>query len=1688
MAQQQQTVLRIQTGKPNQDINFTAGSTSLVSTGFTFIGSGTTTNPFTGTTTGATTNIDVTINNTGGIFAYSLSGHTSFVVIVNGQFYDEYTSSSVSQSITVNVGDFIQFIITNSGTTTVNALSFNPIPPIIFEFDFLDLYSDIPIKITKSFAELQDIGKKNSDLSIGLQLPGTKRNNRFFENYYNVNISTLFFNPTLRIPCSVLINDESYFDGYLKLNKISIMNTEVEYDVTLFSTVADLFGQIGNNLLKDLNYNDTQYYFNHTFSTDEVATWGDYIPWQGEKPPLYFYPVVHNGYNYDGEDVRLDTPASEATRLYTTTIPGAFTSAAAAYAAGVKRFRINSPQDGLFNNQLKPALNVKSILELMFKTYGYTIKSDFFNTPWFNMLYMYGYYSSNATKFSYRTLSPQVVPLDGIEVVLQFNTELTAQNFACSQFYNEFTTFITAFVVKKGTGIPCLCPDAFTVTLDIELIPCFGAPFTYPLPLSIAALSTGNTISFISDTFVDCGFGCPFVQEFQNFVGLNPLFNFVLESSFPLAYPPQLSNSTVVFNDGDFVDFGLVMDVDLKQIDLLSSIAKKFNLVLVPDKNNPNTIIIEPYTYYVGTGHIYDWTPKLSFDKGFTVEPALNYIESELIITDLDDGDYGNKTFKDRNNRIYGENKEYNPTDFKSQTKKIQTIFSPELLRQWDVPTTEPNGEVKLPLGINYAEASSPAASGDTEKVDWQYTGIKTKPKLFYWVGNFNPFLDTINEFFAYSGGVLTNVMYICDSDGSNPTSSTNLPVISHTMPVGNPDTNKINNDSISVLFNSEEPVDLGVAPFSVFTDNDAYNLFYSNRINNLYNKDTRFLSGFFNLTLPDIDNLQPNDIIKINEQYFTWNKITDYNLTNPELTKVELIQYNNTVLSYPIRYFQYFYCDNPDVIFNFETDMTNPLLNETNYGYSVFYDYNVGALLSGLTNNNVTSFTSSVRDNQSGLKYIPYTMREVTETQFNTSGIPRNLDTLYNALIATDGPLNVIGWPNSIDTTTPLGIIYNLFSGCTAFNSNASEYGIVTGSSTYHGVSITPTPTATLPQPSPTPTPEGGMRGSLMMSFDKEIDTEPIDFYQVVVNGNLRERTFDDVNDFYSTYLFTGDTVSVELFTNGLAFYDLSVIRRDYTTDDENGNNGIVDTFITAQQLDYGSSSSIITFTAETPTNTYNFEYRITIGSCFESGTGFGSFQGVFDVEIQDDYIYCGGSFTSYDGVSKNRFVELYSSGALDTGFTLNLPITETAINDFVFQTDGKIITRTINSLYRFNSNGTIDTTFFSGTTFPIIASGNFTDEIVTTQNDGKILIGGRFTGYTSNSQTFTKNALVRLNSDGTVDASFNNGLGFQQTAFIPFIVAIREIDVLPDGKILVGGSFNKYNGINVNGIVRLNPDSSIDTSFINTGSVSGDMVTEIITLPNGKILVAAAEPQTYFGINRGSIVRLNSDGGFDNTFVANVIGDIRSMVVNTDGSILLGLNNLGNIQVIKLNSNGTVNTSFIIGNVNAPLHDIELQFDGKIVVVGVFTTYNGISASGIIRLNADGSVNQCPPLPTPTPTPTLTATPSSTPLIPTPTPTSTPTVTPTSTPTTFGMLGRTTPDAASGSVACSTYLSSRGYVTQKSVSLLTISDVVYDSFPSVPTVGNNNWIAFKELGVGPAFAFQIDNSGVILDTFTCP
>ena len=887
----------------------------------------------------------------------------------------------------------------------------------ITQYQTLDLYSDIPIKINKSIAEIEDISKRNSDYSVGLTLPGSKKNNRFFESYFNVDTQSLFFDANKSVQCQVILNGQSYFKGFLRLNKVSVLLNKIEYDVTLYSTIGDLYGKIGNNLLIDLDFDDTEYTFNHYFNRSRVTgRWSSSnFVLNSEYPYPYFYPIVHNGYNYESISgttlPNLTGTTIDQTRLYTSTSPISFwTTASGATAAGAQQYYINSTQSGIRDNQLKPALNVWSLIKLMFKTQGYEITGDFFNTPWMKGLYTYGYFSSELTKFSYKLNNIEQLPLDGVELI--FQTGATAN-------------IASAIVCKRGTGIPCYCLSDINYNMYWQ---------------------TGVGIGYTSGTIPALISGSTETQTGSWVFQYGTSTDVIVSPSSGLRYLPVAIGTSLTFQDDDFVDFSLVIDQNIKQIDFLSSIAKKFNLVFIPDPNFPNKIQIEPYDFYVGTGDIYDWTPKLSYDKGFTVEPLLNYVDSNLYISDMDDNDEGNRIFKIQNNRTYGANMVYNPTSYKTTTGKTETIFSPELIRKWD-------NNIAIPLGINYSAASE--QSSYDNQIRWTYKGIKTKPKLFYWLNGVNPFLNYVGEVFNYSNtGYNTYTLKVQNSNNvGGPEQNFFAPVISHTMPMGLDDANKINNDSLCVLFNSELPTDtIGVQTYNTYTENDSYNTFYKNRITNVYDVNTRFLSGYFDLKYSDVQNLKWNDVIKINEQHFIVNKLSEFNLTNRELTKLELIQFNVNPQTYTDRYFKYTYCDQPSYSFKLKTNFTNSNLLNTNYMWSIYYDSQVGSL-TGST----TGFTGTIKTFDTGSvveRYIPYTMKEITDTEYiSGSLVDWKCDTLMNKSYADGAWLYTFNtfWFNSGSTKTG----FNVFESCSQFNSLASTYGIITGSSTMYGPKI---------------------------------------------------------------------------------------------------------------------------------------------------------------------------------------------------------------------------------------------------------------------------------------------------------------------------------------------------------------------------------------------------------------------------------------------------------------------------------------------------------------------------------------------------------------------------------------------------------------------------------------------------------
>jgi uncharacterized delta-60 repeat protein len=372
------------------------------------------------------------------------------------------------------------------------------------------------------------------------------------------------------------------------------------------------------------------------------------------------------------------------------------------------------------------------------------------------------------------------------------------------------------------------------------------------------------------------------------------------------------------------------------------------------------------------------------------------------------------------------------------------------------------------------------------------------------------------------------------------------------------------------------------------------------------------------------------------------------------------------------------------------------------------------------------------------------------------------------------------------------------------------------------------------------------------------------------------------------------------------------------------------------------------------------------TLDTAFTTNIGTAFNGTVNSIAIQSDgKILIGGAFATFNGVTVNRIARLNSDGTLDTAFTTNTGTGfNSNVNSIAIQSDGKLVIGgffttfngvTVNRIARLNSDGTLDTAFTTNT------GTGFDNAVfsIAIQSDGKIIIGGIFTTFNG----VTVNRIVRLNSDGTRDTAFttNTGTGFNNT--------VPSIAIQSDGKIVAGGAFTTFNGVTVNRIVRLNTDGTRDTVFTtNTGTAFSGAVNSIAIQSDGKIVIGG-QFATFNGTAVNRIVRLNTDGTLDTSFTANTItgfdSNVNSIAIQSDGKIVAGgaftnFNGATTPHIARLNSDGTLDTSFTTNTgtgFNGSVNSIAIQSDGKIVIIGIFTTFNGVTVNRIVRLNSDGT-----------------------------------------------------------------------------------------------------------------------------------
>ena len=355
-----------------------------------------------------------------------------------------------------------------------------------------------------------------------------------------------------------------------------------------------------------------------------------------------------------------------------------------------------------------------------------------------------------------------------------------------------------------------------------------------------------------------------------------------------------------------------------------------------------------------------------------------------------------------------------------------------------------------------------------------------------------------------------------------------------------------------------------------------------------------------------------------------------------------------------------------------------------------------------------------------------------------------------------------------------------------------------------------------------------------------------------------------------------------------------------------------------------------------------------------FGFGDGVNNFAHTSAIQA-DGKIIVGGDFTNFHGTTKSYIARLNADGSNDLTFNSG-----TGANNSVYacaiQSDGKIIIggnftsyngTLIARIARINTDGTIDASFTPGT------GANSFISTISIQSDGKIIIGGVFTIYNGTAI----NRIARLNSNGTIDPTFSVGAGAN--------AAVYASSIQSDGKIIIGGSFTSVNGVARTRVARINTDGSTDLTFT-TGTGANNIVYTSTIQSDGKIIIGGAFT-TYSTTASNYIARLNNDGTLDATFTigTGANDNVRMSKIQSDSKIVVvgdftTYNGSSRARIVRLNTDGTIDLTYNAGTgASNDIYTCAVQVDDKVFIGGAFTSYNGSIRTRIARVNTDGSID---------------------------------------------------------------------------------------------------------------------------------
>jgi hypothetical protein len=515
----------------------------------------------------------------------------------------------------------------------------------------LDLFADEEIKISNNITDLFDIGAVPGTFTRTITLPGTKKNNNFFQQYYDISVEEPdLFSTNQKVEAYIDFDGMYLANGYLQLQKVSVYENKFvdSYEVNLFGIVSNFSTDANRLFLTDLSSLSV---YNHTSSLDNISA-----SWQG---------------NLFSGSIRYALTDS-GTGIY--------------YSLTQDFLGIDDNEGGLSVQNFKPAIKVKTVWDACFEQLGYTYTSSFFEEPIFDNQYLI---LNNNLKYPvYPNIELENLAVAKATVVTGSFGNINLPSGSRVGFPANSIDYDSTNVLTLGSPLQITIPKTSKLDARINLVfkvtntgapgsglPAFYLHYTgsgYSNTQTLANINTFlTTVQQSRTTTVNETFELPLDFRIPQLPANTPISIFIEQ------IPIGVNNFTVQLNpttskvasnleirtlnqgaDNEILDVPFNMPYGtsgIKIIDFIRGIQKKFNLVMYEDKTVPNQFKIETFNKWYKQGEYKDFNRFINLDQKVEFIPASSLAVNKLNFSDTQDTDYISTLWQRTYNRTFGQ-------------------------------------------------------------------------------------------------------------------------------------------------------------------------------------------------------------------------------------------------------------------------------------------------------------------------------------------------------------------------------------------------------------------------------------------------------------------------------------------------------------------------------------------------------------------------------------------------------------------------------------------------------------------------------------------------------------------------------------------------------------------------------------------------------------------------------------------------------------------------------------------------------------------------------------------------------------------------------------------------------------------------------------------------------------------------